>query len=96
MPVYRRSIMNILWTILIGFAVGLIARAVMPGRDDLNVGWTAALGISGALLGAVIGRSTGLYGQNEPAGFVVSVLGAILVLSIYRYVVPGTTSSRLG
>ncbi|MEY4700736.1 MAG: hypothetical protein RL326_923 [Pseudomonadota bacterium] len=88
--------MHIIWTILIGCAVGLIARAVMPGRDDLNVGWTTALGISGALLGAVIGRATGLYEQNEPAGFVVSVLGAILVLSIYRYVVPGTTSSRLG
>jgi uncharacterized membrane protein YeaQ/YmgE (transglycosylase-associated protein family) len=88
--------MHILWTILIGFAVGLIARAIMPDRDDLNVGWTATLGISGALLGAVIGRAAGLYDQSEPVGFVVSVLGAIVVLSIYRYVVPGTTSSRLG
>jgi uncharacterized membrane protein YeaQ/YmgE (transglycosylase-associated protein family) len=88
--------MHILWTILIGFAVGLIARAVMPGRDDLNVGWTTALGITGALLGSVIGQAMGLYAQNEPAGLVVSVLGAIVVLGIYRYVVPSETSSRLG
>lgn len=88
--------MHILWTILIGFAVGLVARAVMPGRDDLNVGWTTALGITGALLGAVIGRATGLYAQNEPAGFFLSVLGAILVLGIYRYVVPSGASSKVG
>lgn len=86
--------MHILWTIIIGFAVGLIARAVLPGRDDLNIAWTSALGISGALVGAVIGRAVGLYQQNEPAGLLLSVLGAVVVLSIYRYVVPSATSSR--
>ena len=86
--------MHIIWTILVGFAVGLIARAVLPGRDDLSVVWTTALGISGALLGAVIGRSTGLSQHNEPASIFVSVVGAIVVLSIYRYVVPGPTISR--
>jgi len=86
--------MHIIWTILVGFAVGLIARAVLPGRDDLNIAWTSALGISGALVGAVIGRAFGLYQQNEPAGLLLSVLGAVVVLSIYRYVVPSATSSR--
>lgn len=86
--------MHIIWTILVGFAVGLIARAVLPGRDDLTIVWTSALGISGALVGAVIGRAVGLYQQSEPAGVLVSVIGAVVVLSIYRYVVPGATSSR--
>jgi len=86
--------MHILWTIIIGFAVGLIARAVLPGRYDLNIAWTSALGLSGALVGAVIGRAVGLYQQNEPAGLLLSVLGAVVVLSIYRYVVPSATSSR--
>jgi len=88
--------MHIIWTIVVGFAVGLIARAVLPGRDDLNIAWTSALGITGALVGAVIGRAFGLYQQNEPAGVLASVLGAVAVLSIYRYVVPRATSSKPG
>jgi uncharacterized membrane protein YeaQ/YmgE (transglycosylase-associated protein family) len=86
--------MHIIWTILVGFAVGLIARAVLPGRDDLSVVWTTALGISGALLGAVIGRAAGFYEHNEPASLFVSVVGAVVVLSIYRYVVPAPTISK--
>ncbi len=88
--------MHIIWTVLIGLAVGFVARAIMPGRDDLNVGWTTALGITGALIGAIIGRATGLYAQNEPAGFVVSVVGAIVVLGIYRYVVSSGAISKVG
>lgn len=86
--------MHIIWTIVVGFAVGLIARAVLPGRDDLNIAWTSALGISGALVGSVIGRALGFYQQSEAAGALVSVLGAVAVLSIYRYVVPGATSTK--
>ncbi len=86
--------MHIIWTVVVGFAVGLIARALVPGRDDLNIAWTSALGIAGALVGAVIGRTLGLYEHNEAAGLLVSVVGAVAVLSIYRYVVPGATSSK--
>lgn len=87
--------MTIIWTIIIGFIVGLIARALMPGRDPGGLIITTVLGIAGALLGSFIGRVLGVYAQGEPAGIILSIIGAILLLVGYRYVVPTASTSRL-
>src|ERR1700761_4752823 len=75
--------MNILGWILFGFVVGLIARAVMPGRDPLGLIGTTVLGIVGALVAGWVGQALGIYAPNDGAGFVAATLGAIVVLAIY-------------
>ena len=75
---------GVLGWILFGLVVGIIAKVVMPGRDPGGVIVTMLLGIVGAVLGGFLGRSLGFYGPNEPAGFLMSLLGAIAVLAIYR------------
>lgn len=87
--------MTILWTIIIGFVIGLIARALMPGRDPAGFIITTVLGIAGALVGSLIGRVLGFYGEGEPAGLILSVVGAVLLLVGYRYVAPTTSTGRL-
>ena len=74
----------IVWTIIIGFVVGLIARALVPGRDEAGFLVTSGLGIAGALLGSVIGRAFGMYGSKDPTSLVMSVIGAVIVLLAYR------------
>lgn len=76
--------MTLLWTILIGFFVGLVARWIMPGRDPMGMIFTVLLGIIGALIAQLLGQALGLYGQGEPAGFIASVTGAVLILFIGR------------
>ncbi|MDQ2980412.1 MAG: GlsB/YeaQ/YmgE family stress response membrane protein [Acidobacteriota bacterium] len=76
--------MGILGWILFGLVIGALAKFVMPGRDGGGIIVTILLGIVGALLGGFLGRMLGLYGQNEPAGFVGALVGAIAVLLIYR------------
>lgn len=79
--------MDILWTILIGLAVGIIARFLMPGRDPGGFIITTLLGIAGAFLAKVIGQSMGWYTEGEPAGFLAAVGGAMLLLFLYRLIV---------
>ena len=76
--------MGILAWILFGLVVGIIAKLLMPGRDPGGMIVTILLGIAGALLGGFIGRAMGFYGPNEAAGWLVSILGAILLLVLYR------------
>jgi uncharacterized membrane protein YeaQ/YmgE (transglycosylase-associated protein family) len=78
--------MSILWTLLIGFVVGLIARFLKPGRQKMGIILTTVLGIVGAFLGTLIGQQLGLYAQGEAAGFIMSVIGAIIVLVIWGLV----------
>jgi uncharacterized membrane protein YeaQ/YmgE (transglycosylase-associated protein family) len=73
--------------IIFGLIVGAIAKLLMPGRDPGGIIITMALGIAGALLGGFIGRALGWYQENEPAGFLMSLVGAVLLLWIYRMVV---------
>ena len=73
--------------IIFGLIVGIIAKLLMPGRDPGGIIITMALGIAGALLGGFIGRALGWYTENEPAGFLMSLLGAVLLLWIYRMMV---------
>ena len=76
--------MSIIWTIVIGFIVGLLAKFVMPGRDPGGFLITAALGIAGSLLATYGGKALGIYGGDETAGFIGAFLGAIVLLIIYR------------
>jgi uncharacterized membrane protein YeaQ/YmgE (transglycosylase-associated protein family) len=76
--------MGILGWILFGLVVGVIAKFLMPGRDPGGFVITILLGIVGALLGGFIGRSLGWYGPGDPVGFVMAVVGAIILLVIYR------------
>jgi uncharacterized membrane protein YeaQ/YmgE (transglycosylase-associated protein family) len=78
---------GILGWILFGLIVGALAKLVMPGRDPGGIIVTMLLGIAGALLGGFLGRAMGWYQPDEPAGFIVATLGAILLLVIYRAVV---------
>src|SRR3954447_23809431 len=77
--------MSILGWILFGFVVGLIARAIMPGRDSLGLIGTTVLGIIGALLGGWLGHAVGWYGPNDGAGFIAATVGAIVVLAAYNF-----------
>lgn len=78
--------MDILWTIIIGLIVGALAKLVMPGKDPGGIIITILLGIVGAFVGTFIGRALGLYAQGQAAGWIMSVIGAIIVLAIYRAV----------
>lgn len=78
---------GILAWILFGLVVGIIAKLLMPGRDPGGFIITILLGIAGALLGGFIGRALGFYGQNESAGWIISILGAIILLALYRMMV---------
>ena len=78
--------MSIIWTILIGFVVGLLAKMIMPGRDPSGFFITAVIGIAGSLLATYGGQALGLYHAGEPAGFFGSLVGAIVLLAVYHLV----------
>jgi uncharacterized membrane protein YeaQ/YmgE (transglycosylase-associated protein family) len=78
--------MGILAWIVFGLVVGIIAKLLMPGRDPGGFIVTILLGIAGALLGGFIGRAMGFYGPNQGAGWLMSILGAIVLLLLYRFV----------
>jgi uncharacterized membrane protein YeaQ/YmgE (transglycosylase-associated protein family) len=75
--------LSILGTIVVGFIVGLIARAVKPGDDKLGLIMTTLLGTAGAFLARYAGVAMGWYQQEEAAGWIASVIGAVLLLFIY-------------
>ena len=76
--------MHIIVTILIGLAVGIVAKLLMPGRDPGGFIITTLLGIAGAFVARFIGQRLGWYGPTDPAGFVASIGGAMILLVIYR------------
>jgi len=75
--------MSIIVTIIIGFIVGLIARAIMPGTQSMGFILTTILGIVGSIVATYLGQMLGWYGQGDAAGWIASVIGAIIVLFIY-------------
>jgi uncharacterized membrane protein YeaQ/YmgE (transglycosylase-associated protein family) len=79
--------MHILAWILFGLIVGVIAKLLMPGRDPGGFIVTVLLGIAGALLGGFIGRAMGFYGPSQGAGWLMSIVGAIILLALYRMLV---------
>ena len=76
--------MDILLWIVFGLVVGAIAKLLMPGRDPGGFILTIVIGIVGALLGGWVGRVMGLYREGEPVGFLMAVVGAIILLGLYR------------
>ena len=76
--------MSIIWIILIGFVVGLLAKMLTPGGDPSGFFITAAIGVAGSLLATFGGQALGLYRAGEPAGFIGSLVGAIILLAIYH------------
>lgn len=79
--------MSIIGTIIIGLLAGLVAKLLMPGRDPGGFIITILLGIAGAFLATWLGRAMGLYYADEPAGFIGAVIGAVLILVVYRLVI---------
>jgi len=79
--------MGILSWILFGLVVGIIAKLLMPGRDPGGFIITILLGVAGALLGGFVGRAMGFYGPDEAAGWLMSILGAVILLALYRMMV---------
>jgi uncharacterized membrane protein YeaQ/YmgE (transglycosylase-associated protein family) len=75
---------SLIGAIIIGFVAGLIARAIHPGEDKAGFVMTTVLGIAGSLLATYGGRLLGFYGENSAAGFIASVVGAIIILFIYN------------
>ena len=82
---------GVLGWMLFGLIVGALAKLLMPGRDPGGIIVTMAIGIVGALVGGWLGRAVGWYGPNDGAGYIVSILGAILLLWIYRMIVARRT-----
>ena len=76
--------MGILGWILFGLIVGALAKLVMPGKDPGGIIVTMLIGIAGALVGGFLGRSMGLYGPNQSAGWLMSILGVVILLVLYR------------
>jgi uncharacterized membrane protein YeaQ/YmgE (transglycosylase-associated protein family) len=76
--------MQIMWMIVIGLVAGAIAKVVMPGRDPGGIIVTILLGIGGSIVAGFLGRSLGWYAAGQSAGLIASVVGAILLLVVYR------------
>ena len=85
--------MHIIGWIVFGLVVGIVAKFLMPGRDPGGFVITAILGIAGALVGGFVGRQIGLYGEGSPVGFIMAVLGSIIVLAVYRFTMGRTASA---
>lgn len=75
--------MGLLWTLLVGLLVGVVAKFIHPGRDNLGLIVTMLLGIAGSMVATFLGQALGLYQAGQPAGFIGAVLGAVLLLWIY-------------
>ena len=78
--------MTIIWAIIIGFIVGLVAKFLMPGRDPGGFIVTTLLGIVGALVATFLGQAMGIYAAGQAAGFIGAVIGAIVVLLVYNLI----------
>ncbi len=76
----------LLWTIIIGAVIGVIAKLLMPGRDPGGCIITILLGIAGSFVASFLGRAMGWYQEGQPAGFIFSVIGAMILLLIYRMI----------
>jgi uncharacterized membrane protein YeaQ/YmgE (transglycosylase-associated protein family) len=85
--------MHIIWMIIVGFIVGAIAKLIMPGKDPGGIIVTILLGIAGSVVAGWAGHALGLYAEGSGAGIIASIIGALVLLAIYR-VVTGRGISR--
>ena len=82
---------SVLWILFIGLVIGVIAKFLMPGRDPGGCIITMLIGIAGSFVASYLGRMLGWYQPGEPAGFIGSVIGAMLLLLLYRFIAPRRT-----
>jgi uncharacterized membrane protein YeaQ/YmgE (transglycosylase-associated protein family) len=82
--------MSIIWTIIIGFVAGVIAKFLHPGNNYEPTGfiWTTLLGIIGAFVATYLGQAVGWYKAGEGAGFMGAIVGAIIILIVWRFIAP--------
>ncbi len=78
--------LHLLWTALIGLVVGAIAKFIMPGKDPGGIWITMLIGIAGSFMGTWIGRLVGHYGPEDSAGFLMSLVGALILLGFYHLI----------
>jgi uncharacterized membrane protein YeaQ/YmgE (transglycosylase-associated protein family) len=79
--------MHLLWMVVVGLIVGAIAKLVMPGNDPGGIIVTILLGIAGSVVAGFIGRAVGWYDAGEPVGFIASIIGAVILLGVYRAII---------
>jgi uncharacterized membrane protein YeaQ/YmgE (transglycosylase-associated protein family) len=84
--------LHYLWVALIGLVVGAIAKLILPGKDPGGIWITMAIGIAGSFLGTWIGRLLGWYQEGQSAGFLMSLVGALVLLAIYHVIKRATAS----
>lgn len=85
--------MGIVWTIILGLVIGVVAKLLHPGKEDMGFIMTILLGIAGSFLAGVVGQFLGWYQAGEGAGFIASVIAAIVLLVIYGKVRQGANPS---
>jgi uncharacterized membrane protein YeaQ/YmgE (transglycosylase-associated protein family) len=78
---------SIIWACIIGLIVGAVAKLIMPGKDPGGWSITILLGLAGSLVASYLGRMVGWYKEGQSAGFIMSVVGAILILFVYRLII---------
>jgi len=83
---------HLIGTIIFGLIVGIVAKLLMPGKDPGGFFITAIIGIVGSLIGGFLGRALGMYGEGDSAGFIMSVIGAMVLLFIYHLAVRKRTA----
>lgn len=83
--------MHLLWTLIIGLVIGAVAKLIMPGKDPGGIIVTSLIGVAGSLIATYAGRAMGWYQEGQAAGFIMSVLGAMVLLGVYHLVRPKTT-----
>jgi uncharacterized membrane protein YeaQ/YmgE (transglycosylase-associated protein family) len=84
--------LSFLWMCVIGLVAGALAKWIMPGKDPGGILVTMLLGVAGSLVAGFLGRALGFYEAGQGAGLIMSVVGAILLLAIYRLVKPRSTA----
>lgn len=84
--------MHYIWIAIIGFVVGLVARAVLPGEQKIGMIMTTVLGIAGSFIANILGQALGWYKMGENAGFLFSVVGAVILLVAYEMLIKKSTS----
>jgi uncharacterized membrane protein YeaQ/YmgE (transglycosylase-associated protein family) len=82
--------MTIIWTLLIGLAIGAVAKLIIPGKDPGGIIVTSLIGVAGSFIATYAGRALGWYHEGQSAGFIMSVIGAIVLLGVYHLVKPKT------
>ena len=85
--------MHLIWTILVGFVIGVVAKFFHPGDENFGFVKTVLLGIGGSLAAGYLGQALGLYAVGQPAGFIASVIGAVVLLYAYTAIMHGRASS---